>query len=154
MNSTPRPHQIITIVSGLVMFIFSFFAWYKVSRPGFSRSTNAWSKGFVPLATFVPVFGLLAAGVMAAAAFGNVRLPEPVIGFTWRQIHFILAFTALVIAVGFLLVDTGGADKSFGLWLCLIGSIGLMVGAVMALLEGGNTSTGRGGTSESTGTPF
>ena len=65
---------------------------------------------------------------MAATIFGNVRLPEPILSFNWRQIHFILAFTALVIAVGYLLVDTGGVDKGIGFWFDLLGAIGLIVG--------------------------
>lgn len=126
-----KPSQIITMVSGLVMFLFSFFAWYKFG----SVTRSAWKSGLFPLATFVPLFGLVSAGVMAATAFGNVRLPEPILSFSWRQIHFLLAFTALVIAIGYLLLDSSGLDKGIGFWFNLLGAIGLMVGAVLELLS-------------------
>ncbi len=148
MKTTPKPSQIVIMASGAVMFIFGFLPWYKFA----SVSRNAWSTGMFPLATAVPVFGLISGGVMAAAVFGNVQLPEPILSFTWRQIHFILAFTALVIAGGFLLLDNGGFDKGAGFWLCLLGAIGLIVGTVMELLEGGAAIPGR--SSAGPNTPF
>lgn len=146
MSTTPKASQIVTMASGAVMFIFGFLAWWKASTTTISgvsfggTSVSAWGSGLFPLATVVPLFGLIAGGVMAATVWANVRLPEPILDFTWRQIHFVLAFTALVISVGYLLVD--GPSKGIGFWFCFLGSIGLIVGAVMALLEGGATITG------------
>jgi hypothetical protein len=140
-----KPSQIVTMASGAVMLLFSFFAWYKVA----GNSTSAWGSGLFPLAWFVPIFGTISAGVMAATIFGNVRLPEPILSFSWRQIHFILAFSALVIAVGYLLVDSGSVDKGIGFWFNLLGAIGLIVGAVMELLgtEGSSRRTSGGSAS-------
>jgi hypothetical protein len=143
-----RPSQIIIMASGVVMFLFSFFAWYKSSLGG--GSTSAWGSGLFPLAWFVPIFGIISAAVMAAVVFGGVRLPEPILSFSWRQIHFVLAFTALVIAVGFLLVDAPGIDRGVGFWFNLLGAIGLTVGSVMELLSPGQSRSPRSGPA----TPF
>jgi hypothetical protein len=146
MNNV-KPSQIVTMASGVVMFLFSFFAWYKFA--GVTKS--AWGSGLFPLAWFVPIFGIISAAVMAATVFGGVRLPEPILSFSWRQIHFVLAFTALVIAIGYLLLDTSGIDKGIGFWFNLLGAIGLMVGAVMELLGApGQSRSGRSGPA----TPF
>ena len=126
-----KPSQIVTMASGAVMLLFSFFAWYKLGQQ------HEVGLGQRP----VPV-GVVRADLRGASrppswrrrSSARCRLPEPVLSFSWRQIHFILAFTALVIAVGYLLVDTGGIDKGVGFWFNLLGAIGLIVGAVMELL--------------------
>ena len=52
-----KPSQIVTMASGAVMLLFSFFAWYKVG----SSTKSAWGSGLFPLAWFVPIFVLEAA---------------------------------------------------------------------------------------------
>ena len=65
--------------------------------------------------------------------FAGVNLPDQVAGFTWEQVHLVLGLLAGLMAVGWLLTDTG--DKQIGLWLEMLGGIALAVGAVMMQRE-------------------
>ena len=135
MKTQPKPSQIVIMASGAVCFIFSFLAFVKV--PGDSK--GGWGSGIFPFGAFVGIFGLACAVVVALALFSDVKLPDNVLTFNTKQLLFILAFTSAVIMISFLLIDYFGADKGIGLYLCLLGSIGLVVGTVMELLD---TSTG------------
>ena len=72
----------------------------------------------------MPIFGAISGAVMAGDDLRQRAASRADPQLHWRQIHFILAFTALVIAVGYLLVDTGGFDKGIGFWFYLLGAIG------------------------------
>lgn len=148
MKTTPKPSQIVLMASGLVMFLFSFFAFFSAN----DESRNAWSgdAGTMFMATWPALFGLIVAGLVAAVVFGNVNLPDNVLTFNPAQITFVLAFASFVIMFGYLLGGGypdvfGGIDKGFGFFLMLLGSIGLLVGSVMELLgieAGGRTGSG------------
>ncbi|CAN5872629.1 hypothetical protein BH23ACT2_BH23ACT2_30250 [soil metagenome] len=150
MNTTPKPSQIVIMASGAVTFLFSFFAFFTF----FGESRNAWSgdAGTLFMATWPALFGLIAAGLAALGAFAadNVTLPDRVLTFTLAQVTFVLAFTSFVIMFGYLLGGGAGdgAGKGFGFILMLLGSVGLLVGAVMELLGVGEnaTSSGQSGT--------
>jgi hypothetical protein len=77
------------------------------------------------------LFGLLMALQIGLSAFANVQFPARIAGFTWEQIHLVLGLFAVLVAIGYLLVDKGGADFGFGFYLMLLGSIALLVGAVL-----------------------
>jgi hypothetical protein len=126
------------MVSGALAFISLFLAWYSVDfGPGLgSEDANALDEGLFPLATYIPLIGLAMGVLVALTAFANVNLPENVFGFTWSQIYVALGVFAALLGLGFLLRDAGGADRGIGLWLGLLASIGLVVGAVMYHLEG------------------
>ena len=55
------------------------------------------------------------------------------LGSATAQIDLILAFFALLIAVGFLIRSKGGTDFGVGFWFLLIASIGMFVGALLQL---------------------
>src|SRR5690606_27156018 len=76
MNSSPKPGQIAILAGGAALLIFSFLPWID---PDFGDSSNAWSEFGV--FTWPALFGLIAAGTLAARLFGNVSLPEPVLTF-------------------------------------------------------------------------
>lgn len=147
MNTTPKPSQIIIMASGAVMFLFSFFAFFTNGD-----SFNAWSGdvGTLFMATWPALFGLIAAGSVAAVLFGNVTVPDRILTFSHMQLVFVLAFASFVILFGYLLGGGipdfggfGGPSKGFGFIFMLLGSIGLLVGAVMELLGTGQSdSTG------------
>lgn len=138
MNASLKPSQIVLMASGAVTFLFSFFAFFKVEAFGTDESWSAWSgdAGTLFLATWPAIFGLAIAALVAATVFGNVQLPERVLTFTWEQIVFILAAFSALIMIGYLLGGGAGdgVDKGFGFFLMLLGSLGLLAGAVMELL--------------------
>lgn len=160
MNTTPKPSQIVLMASGAVTLVFSFLAFYKLDYGfgGGSKSFNAWSgdAGTLFLATWPALFGLAVGGLVAATVFGNVSLPERVLTFSWKQIYFILSFTGFIIMLGYLLGGGAGdgVDKGIGFWFMLLGSIGLLVGSVMELLDGDSATPSSPGTSGGAPNPF
>ena len=131
------------MVAGLVALISAFLAW--ISIPGVEgfgggSDSNAFDKGLFPIATYIPLIGLIMGVQIALAKVANVNFPDRVLGFSWPQIHLALAIFAVLIAIGYLIMDVGGADKGIGLWLGLLASIGLVVGAVMLNNEEGATT--------------
>lgn len=141
-----RPAQIIQIAGGAVALLFSFFAFVSIDGFGDDVTYSAWSTDakLFPLATWPAIFGLVIAGTTAAVALGNVKLPEPILTFNWKQLNFALSFAGVVIMVGFLVINE---NKGFGFWLMFLGVIAYTVGSVLDLLgievggpAGGNPS--------------
>ena len=104
-------------------------------------SANVFGDLAFPVATFVWLFGIAAGVHVALVQFANVNLPEKILDFTWSQIHLVLAgFCALVMV--FWLVASDWPDKGIGFYLLLLGSIALVVGAVMRLQQTPSTAGG------------
>ena len=147
MNETPKPYDIITLVAGGVMLIFSFLAWYT----GGGDSISAWSAGLLPLATFVPLMGVISAVVVGISNFANVDMPDEIFGFSMNQILFVLADVAALIALGYLIIDKdfgtgfGGISLGIGFWFNLLGAIALIVAAVMRMQDDGVMGSSPGG---------
>jgi hypothetical protein len=153
------PAGIVIVVAGAVALIASFLAFYKYSYGGValsqadrnaaraaginipggsSQSYSAWSNsGFLlfPLAILPALLGVIMALQVALTTFADVKLPERVLGFDWKQIHLVFGIQAALLMLAYLLVDKGGASYGIGFWLMLLASIGLVVGAVMLSRE-------------------
>jgi hypothetical protein len=127
-NKQPTPGEITIMVAGAVMLIFSFFDFGR-----FVSKESAWGSGLFPIATLIPIYGVLMALQIAVTKFGNVNLPDRVAGFTWEQVHLLLGAFALLMSLGWIV--SGLDDKGIGLWVLFLGSIGLVVGAVMLQRE-------------------
>lgn len=117
------------------MLLFSFFAFFKFG----DNSYSAWSgdvPGLFPISLYPVLFGVAMAAQIALTRFANVKLPDHVLGFTWKQIHLILGAFAALLMLGYLITEKGSADFGFGFFIMLLGSIALVVGAVMYRNEG------------------
>ena len=121
----PTPGEIVIMVAGGLMLVFSFLH--------FAGNTSAWGTGLFPIATLLPVYGLLMAVQIALTKFGSVNLPGSVLGFTWDQLLLVVGAMAGLMAIGWLLTDYG--DKQIGAWIEILGGIALAVGAVMLQRE-------------------
>lgn len=142
MDNKPTTAEIIIMASGAVMLLFSFFNWFESSFGG--GGISAWNGDAFPLFTYVPLIGIIAAGTLAAKRFAGTKLPA-VMGLTWQQIYLVLGVFAVLLTVGILLTFGGeGVDTGIGLYLCLLGSIGLVVGAVMMNKEPESAAPGSG----------
>jgi hypothetical protein len=119
------PGEWIIMGAGVVMLIASFL--------DFAVKTSAWGSGFFPIATLSALYGILMGAQVAIVKFAGASFPERIAGFTWEQIHLALAVMALLMSIGWLI--SGIPSKGIGLWLLLIGSIGLTVGAVLLQRE-------------------
>lgn len=153
MNPSPKPSHIVLMASGAVTFLFSFFAFFSWEDGRDEETFNAWDGdvGTMFMATWPALAGLAVAGLVAAVAFGNANLPDRILTFSIEQWYFILSLVGAVIMVGYLLgggmPDLGELepDKGFGFWLMLLGSLGLVAGSVMELLDVSPSSGGGGG---------
>jgi len=107
------------------MLIFSFFH--------FAGNTSAWGKFAFPVATLLPLYGVVMALQIGLTKFANVKLPDSILGFTWEQVHLALGAMAALMAIAWLITDT--PDKQIGLWFEVLGGFALVVGAVLLQRE-------------------
>jgi len=138
--------NLVILVAGGVMLIASFLAFHKLAVPSFeigsqkvgggTKSYNAWSTGHFLIATIPALLGTLMAVHVALETYApQVSLPDRILGFTWTQVHVILAFQATVMMVAFLIQNFSPLDRGVGLYLMLISAIALLVGAVMRMQQ-------------------
>ncbi len=149
INKLSRGEQIIG-VSGIVLFIFSFFKWYGVDIgggkvggvdiPGFSASANGWD---TTLGLFAAIIALIMVAQIAATKFGGVKMPD-LGSITWGQVHLGLGGLALLCMV-IRLIDAGdGVGRKFGLFVSFVAAIGLAAGGYLKFQEeksGGSAPT-------------
>jgi hypothetical protein len=124
-KTQPTSSELIIMIAGAVMLVASFL--------DFRFSSSTWGLGNFPVATLLPLYGVIMAAQIALTKFANVKLPDQVVGLTWEQVHLALGLLAGLMAIGWLLTDVG--DKQIGLWLEMLGGIALAVGAVMMQRE-------------------
>jgi hypothetical protein len=124
-QQSATPGEITIMAAGAVMVIFSFVS--------FANEQSAWAKGLFPIATLLPLYGLVMGLQLALTKFAPLRLPRSVLGFTWEQIHLALGAMAALMAIGWLFTDTD--NKQIGMWFEILGGIALVVGAVMLQRE-------------------
>src|SRR4051794_11534643 len=139
-------------ISGILLFIFSFFKWLGVSVSGgklfgeVSASKSAW--GFT-LTLLAVILGILLVAYVGAKAAG-VELPA-LGGITWNQIVFIVAaiiflFILIKLIVGPADVPDGvSKDRKIGIFLGLLSSVGILAGAFLNLKEAGEIPDSLGG---------
>jgi hypothetical protein len=118
-KTQPTTSELIIMIAGAVMLVASFLH--------FAGDTSAWGRYLFPIATLLPLYGVIMAAQIALTKFASVKLPDQVAGFTWEQVHLVLGLMAGLMAIAWLITDTG--DKQIGEWLEVIGGIALAFGA-------------------------
>lgn len=131
------PARIVILAAGAATLVGSFLpfgeAEYDFGGLGGSGSVSfsAWSGDHLFAISIVPVLlGLVMALQVGLSSFTATALPERVLGLGWPQIHVVCGLTAALMMVAFM-VRESGLDKGLGLFLMLLGGIGLAVGAVL-----------------------
>ena len=124
-KTQPTTSELIIVIAGAVMLVASFL--------DFAGKTSAWGEFLFPLATLLPLYGVIMALQIALTKFANVNLPDTLAGFTWEQVHLVLGLFAGLMAIGWLVTDI--SSKGIGFWLEVLGGIALAVGAVMMQRE-------------------
>ena len=124
-KAQPTTAELIIMIAGAVMLVASFLH--------FAGDTSAWGRYLFPIATLLPLYGVIMAAQIAFTKFASVNLPDRLVGFTWEQVHLVLGLMAGLMAIAWLFTDLG--DKQIGEWLEVIGGIALAVGAVMMQRE-------------------
>jgi hypothetical protein len=128
-KAQPTTSELIIMIAGAVMLVASFLKFAQVDV----NSANAWGQYLFPIATLLPLYGVIMAAEIALTKFSTVKLPEKLVGFTWEQVHLVLGLLAGFMAIGWLITDIRG--KGIGYWLEVLGGIALAVGAVMMQRE-------------------
>ena len=116
----PTPAELTILIAGGAMLIASFLH--------FQDGSSVWDRYTFPVAALLPIYGVIMAAKITITDLAGVKLPGRVAGFTWEQIHLVLGLMAGLMAVGWLLTDTG--KKPIGQWIEIAGGIALAVGAV------------------------
>jgi len=119
-NSAPTTGELTILIAGAVMFVASFLT--------FAFDQSAWSSFFFPLATLLPLYGVIMAAHIGITKYAGVNLPPRVFGFTWEQIHLVLGLLAGAMAVGWFVTNVG--KRGVGMWFEILGGIALAAGAV------------------------
>jgi hypothetical protein len=128
-KTQPTTSELIIMIAGAVMLVASFLKFAQIDV----KSANAWGQYLFPIATLLPLYGVIMAAQIALTKFASVKLPEDLVGFTWEQVHLVLGLLAGFMAIGWLISDIHG--KGIGFWLEILGGIALAVGGVMMQRE-------------------
>jgi len=100
-NSDLKPSTIMLIAGGAVMLLSTFLDWVSFGSGDFKIGANGWeTDGFGLQGIFVAIIGLAIGGVVAARQFGNVSMPDRILGFDHDQLHLALGLSAFLIAFG------------------------------------------------------
>jgi hypothetical protein len=124
-QQSPTPGEITIMAAAAVMLVFSFVS--------FAGNTSSWGKGLFPIATLLPLYGVIMGLQIALTKYASLKLPHSILGFTWEQIHLALGAMAALMAIGWLLTDYG--NKQIGMWFEILGGIALVVGALLLQRE-------------------
>lgn len=93
----------------------------------FSLGRSAWSSGWFPVVTLIPMYGVLMGLQILLARYARVELPDEVAGFTWEQLHIAVgAFAALMAACWML----GSSNRQIGMLILTLGAFVSLGGAV------------------------
>lgn len=127
-NSDLKPSTIMLIAGGAVMLLSSFLDWWSVGSGDFGASANAWDTDLFGLqGIFVAIIGLAIGGGVAAQQFGNVSMPEKILGFDHDQLHLALGLSAFLIAFGLQFRE----GSAIGLLLAWVSAAVIMAAAIM-----------------------
>ena len=115
------PGEIIIMVAGTAMLVFSFFKFAGVN--------NAWGSFNFPIASLLPIYGVIMAAQVALTTYGGVNLRgRRILGYTWEQLLLVLGLLTGLMSLAWIVTDV--PNKKIGLWFEVFGGIALAVGAV------------------------
>jgi len=138
------PANIVILASGAIMLLASFLAFYRypglalapdgtIVRSG-STSRNAWDHYLFLIATLPALLGAVMALQIGLEAFGNITMPNRILGLTWDQFHVVLAFqAALLMLTRLLQARPPLVTYGTGFWMLFAGSLALVIGALMRI---------------------
>jgi hypothetical protein len=128
MKRQPTVVEIVMFAGGVVTFIFSFLH--------FVDDVNAWSSdgfGLFPITALIALVGLAMAVFVALELFAGFRLGT-FLTFNQKQIYVTWGIFSGGLMLCYLIMDKQGFDTGVGLWLMLIGSLAMAVGAILNVL--------------------
>lgn len=137
-NSDLKPSTIMLIAGGAVMLLSTFLDWVSFGSGDFEIGANAWeTDGFGLQGIFVAIIGLAVGGGVAARQFGNVSMPDKILGFDHDQLHLVLGLAAFLIAFGLQFRD----GAAIGVLLAWVSAAVIVAAAIMDMREGAADGT-------------
>jgi hypothetical protein len=143
------PGEMTTAVSGVLLLVFSFFAWYGIDTAVGSFNRNGWQAPKSFLSIVAILLGIVLAAHVIVEKLSNVELPERLGSIGWGVMHlagggiaFLLVLLKAVLGGDYFTVSL---DRKFGLWLGLLASLGLLVGGYLMAKEAGELPEALGG---------
>jgi len=129
------PANVVILAAGALMLAGSFMAFYKVVAPNGTASFNAWDRGLFMIATLPALLGTVMALQILLVTFGNITMPNRVLGLTWDQFHVVVALQTFVLMLAHAAREPNlvgfPTELGTGFWVMFIGAIGLVVGALV-----------------------
>ncbi len=154
--SRVRTGELIAGISGVALFIFSFFSWFGVSAPdieapagiqfdvaSFEESANAWeSFDFIDIVLLLAVIAAVGLMVLSASQ-ASVNLPVAASAIT-AGLGILATLLVLYRVIDPPDFGVEGLDvgRKIGVFLGLIASAGIGLGGWMAMQEEGTTFSG------------
>lgn len=129
-NKQPSPGEWAMMGGAVVALIGSFL--------DFDFGESAWGSGMFPIATIIVIYCVVAGVLVGLTHFASVNLPTRVAGMTWNQIYLVLGFFATLMSLFWLI---GAEDAGAGLFLILLGSAAVMVGAFITQQQSADTGS-------------
>lgn len=97
MENGIKPSTIMLIGGGALLFVSTLLDWFSSGAFGY----NGWeTRAYGLQGIFVAAIGVIVALGVALTTFGNVSLPDALVGFTRNQLYLILSFAAFLIMFG------------------------------------------------------
>ncbi|HXH22885.1 MAG TPA: hypothetical protein VNN10_12735 [Dehalococcoidia bacterium] len=126
-------------LGGILMLVASFLPWYKVSFSfgefgSVSASASGWEAPGAIWSILAVIIAVAMAGVVLAAKFGNVQLPD-LGSFTWGQA--LLAGGGAVVVLIVLKLINESSSLSYGFYLGVIAAALLAAGGYLRYQETG-----------------
>lgn len=139
-------------ISGIVLFISSFFDWFGAKVGPFKGTDNAWEFTLPLIAVLLGIVLVVLVALKAA----NVQLPDKVGSFGFGMVYLVLGGLAFLLVLIKIIVgpdiDTGGLSgvsktREVGAFIGLIATAGLAVGGFLHAKESGDLDSlqNRGG---------
>jgi hypothetical protein len=138
------PGEIVTVISGALLLVFSFFSWYGYDFGPFSVSRNGWQSPGALWSLLAILLGVVLAAHVIVEKLSAIDLPERLGSVGWGVMHLAggaLAFIFVIIKA----TSSDGLDRKIGLWVGLLASLGLLVGGYLMAKEAGELPTQLGG---------
>jgi hypothetical protein len=130
----------VIVISGLVLFISAFLAWFKLDNPfGGDLTASGWDVGFF-WAGIPGLLGLAAAAAIISSKLFVAKLPELPMG--WGQAFLIAGVISAVIVLLKLITGEDYVDRAYGLFLATIAALGFAGGGYLAFQEEKSGGTG------------
>lgn len=145
--------------STIGLFVFSFLPWFSVSVDGgslvgsFSQDFSGWDVGFL-WGRFPLFLAVLMAAYVGVRAF-SPDTQVPTLPVAWGQALLGVGVLCAFLVILKLLIgeDAGGAadiagveiNRSYGLFLSVLATVGLAVGGFFKMQEGDDDTANRGG---------